>query len=342
MDRELLQEIKKGIVHPVYFFYGTETFLIEETVEWMEKQLMPDGDGLGNIVKLDLEEVPVQTLVQEAETLPFFGDRRLIVGKNAYFLTTQKTRGGVDHNPEALLSYLQQPLTSSVVVLIAPTDKLDKRKKVTKALEKQARTMNFEPLNGPMLVDWLKKRFKQLNVNIEKQTLRELVLLVGNDLRLLHQECVKLAIYAGQGGTVTSQMVAELVPRTLEQDVFKLIDRIAQRKLDEAFSIWYDLLDQREEPIRILALIIRQFRLMLQVKVLSQQGMSEKEIGSFLKIHPYPVKLAYKQGASFSEKILRSLLAKAIATEQDIKSGKIDKVLGVERLLIQVHPADGK
>jgi DNA polymerase-3 subunit delta len=337
MDRELLQEIKKGIVHPVYFFYGTETFLIEETVEWMEEQLMPKGDGFGNIVKLDLEEVPVQALVQEAETLPFFGERRLIVGKNAYFLTTLKNRGGVDHNPEALLSYLEQPLASSVVILIAPTDKLDKRKKVAKALEKQARTMNFEPLKGPALLDWLQKRFKHLQVNIEKQALRDLVLLVGNDLRLLHQECVKLATYVGQGGTVTSQVVAELVPRTLEQDVFKLTDRIAHRKIDEAFSIWYDLLYQREEPIRILALIIRQFRLMLQVKVLSQQGMSEKEIASFLKVHPYPVKLAYKQGASFSEKTLRSLLARAIETDQDIKSGKIDKVLAVERLLLQVN-----
>ncbi|MBA4493105.1 DNA polymerase III subunit delta [Paenactinomyces guangxiensis] len=337
MDRQLLQEIKKQNVRPVYFFYGSETFLIEETVEWMRNQLMPGEDQFGNVTTLDLEEVPVQILVQEAETPPFFGDRRLIIGKNAGFLSTAKKRGGVDHKPETLLSYLEQPLASNVVILVAPSDQLDKRKKVVKALEKQAYTMKFEPLKGSELLHWLQKRLKQMGVDIEKEALRELVQLAGTDLRLLYQECVKLATFVGKGGTVTPSVVSELVPRTLEHDVFKLTDSIARRKIDEAFSIWYDLLYQREEPVRILALITRQFRLMLQVKILARQGMSEKEMASHLKVHPYPVKLALRQSAAFSEEALRSLLARAIAADQEMKSGKIDKVLAVERLLLQVN-----
>lgn len=337
MDRQLLQEIKKQKIHPVYFFYGAETFLIEETVQWIQQQIAPAEDEFGNVMILDLEEVPIQTLVQEAETPPFFGDRRLIIGKNAFFLTTAKTRGGVEHKPEDLIAYLEQPLTTSVVILITPSEKLDKRKKVVKALQKHARTMEFSSLEGNELILWVQKRLKQLHVQIEPQAAKELVQLVGNDLRLLYQECVKLATFVGQHGTITSAIVSELVPRTLEQDVFKLTDRIARRKIDEAFSIWYDLLYQREEPIKILALIIRQFRLMLQVKMLVQQGLPEKEIASKLKVHPYPVKLALKQGQAFSEKSLRHLLAQAIEADQGIKSGKIDKVLAVERLLLQVH-----
>jgi DNA polymerase-3 subunit delta len=313
--------------------------LIEETVDWIRHELIPEEDDLGNVVILDLDEVPIQVLVQEAEMPSFFGDHRLIIGRNANFLTTSKTKGGVDHKPEVLLSYIEHPLTSNVVVLIAPSDKLDKRKKIVKTLEKEARTMQFHPLKGTDLLQWVQKRFKYYHVNSDPQAVKELIQLVGNDLRLIDQECNKLATYVGQNGTVTAQVVSELVPRTLEQDVFKLTDRIAHRQLDEAFYIWYDLLYQKEEPIRILALIIRQFRLMLQVKLLSQQGMPEKEIASFLKVHPYPVKLALKQGSAFSEKSLRSLLAKAIEADQEIKAGKIDKVLAVERLLLNVNVA---
>ncbi|SFJ09981.1 DNA polymerase III subunit delta [Thermoflavimicrobium dichotomicum] len=336
MDRQLLQEIKQNQIQPVYFFYGEETFLIEETCDWMTKQWIGEEEDSWNKVVIDLEEVPIQSLIQEAETPAFFGNVRVIIGKNAYFLTTSKKRSEVPHQPEVLLDYLKDPLPGNVVILITPTDKLDKRKKVVKELEKKARVVTFPRLAEKECEVWLNKRCKQLGVTMDEPAIRLLIRLIGNDLRLLHQECVKLATYVGQGGRVTEEIVSELVPRTLEQDVFKLTDCVSKRKIDEALGIWYDLLYQREEPVRILALIIRQFRLMLQTKTLAAQGKGEKEMVSLLKIHPYPVKLALKQGAAFTEERLRFLLSQAIQADQEIKTGKIDKYLAVERLLFRV------
>ncbi|MFC7440654.1 DNA polymerase III subunit delta [Laceyella putida] len=337
MNQELLRELKQQKIHPVYFFYGTEPYLIEEALAALEAQLMPGEDEFGNRVALDLEETPIQMLIQEAETLPFFGERRFIIGKNAQFLTAGKGKSGVSHDAEALIHYLKNPLATSVVVLTLHSDQLDKRKKVVKELLAGARTMQFESLKGKEVVEWVVRRFRERHVQIATEALKELVILVGNDLRLLHQECEKLATFVGEGGTVTTEIVSELVPRTLEQDVFKLTEKIAERKLDEAFHIWHDLLFQKEEPVRILALVIRQFRLMLQVKALAGQGRGEREIAQQLKVHPYPVKLALRQGRAFSETQLRSLLALAIAADQEIKSGKVDKELAVERLLFRLH-----
>jgi DNA polymerase-3 subunit delta len=123
------------------------------------------------------------------------------------------------------------------------------------------------------------------------------------------------------------------VPRTLEQDVFQLTENLVKRKQEKVFQIWEDLLYQKEEPIKILALIIRQLRLLLQVKLFSQKGWTEKEIAKQLKIHPYPVKLAYQQGLAFQEKELKESLKRAIETEKEIKEGKIERQLGVERLM---------
>ncbi len=334
---QYLQKLKNGDQYPVYFFYGTESFLIEETVRWMKKKWIPSDDPFGNFVSLDLEETPIQTLIQEAETLPFFGDCRFIIGHHAQFLTSKKAQTGIKHDPDFLLKYLEDPLSTSIVVITVNSEQLDKRKKAVKALMKKTFTIQFSPLKGKKLMKWVNRRFSQLEVQIDPSALKEFVLLVGSDLQLLNQECIKLAAYAGKGGTVTQEAVSNLVPRTLEHDIFKLTEKIAERQIDQAFMIWQDLLFQKEEPVRILALIMRQFRLMLQVKTLAENGMSEKEMARFLKIHPYPVKLALKHGARFSDPQLRKFLISAITADQEIKSGKMDKVLAVERLLLSIH-----
>jgi DNA polymerase III subunit delta len=337
VDHSRLEELKRKGPHPVYLLYGTESFLIEETVRWMKTNWMPADDPFGNMIAFDLEETPVQMVVQEAETLPFFGDRRFIVGHHAHFLTSEKKAAGIQHDADALLKYLEDPLPSSILVLTVYSEQLDKRKKVVKALQKKAFTLSFPPLKGKELTDWVKGRFAAHQVAIDPSALKELVLLVGENLQLLNQECMKLVTYAGRGGTVTRQTVSELVPRTLEHNIFKLTEKMAERKIDQALMVWQDLLFQKEEPIRILALMIRQIRLMLQVKALAKKGMPEKEMAGFLKVHPYPVKLALKNGAKFKEDQLRQFLISAIATDQDIKSGKADKELAVERLLFAIH-----
>lgn len=337
MDHSRLEELKKKEPYPVYLLYGTESFLIEETVRWMKKNWMPADDPFGNFISFDLEETPVQALVQEAETLPFFGDRRMIVGHHAHFLTTGKNPTGIQHDADSLLKYLEDPLPSSIIVMTVYSEQLDKRKKVVKALQKKAFTLSFPPLKGKELMDWIQERFTKQQVTIDPSALKELVLLVGEDLQLLNQECTKLITYVGKGGMVTRQTVSELVPRTLEHNIFKLTEKMAERKIDQAFMVWQDLLFQKEEPIRILALMIRQIRLMLQVKTLAKKGMSEKEMARFLKVHPYPVKLALKNGAKFSESQLRQFLISAIGTDQDIKSGKADKEMAVEQLLFSIH-----
>lgn len=333
MINALMREVEEGILAPVYLLYGREPFLMEEICGAIQERALDGGDPSFNKVVVDLDEVAVQQLIREAESPPFFGERRIVIGRNARFLSTAKAKQKVEHRPEELLRYAQEPLPTTVVVLLVPEEKLDTRKKVVKMLEKAARTVRCDPLEGKELEKWVLDRFRRHGVKAQPEVVRRLIRQVGSDLRLLHNECAKLAVYAGTGGTVSSEDVDRMVPRTLEEDVFKLMDRAAGRKVEEAFSILYDLLNQREEPIRILALMIRQFRILLQVKLLAAQGKSEREIASLLGLHPYPVKLARRQGKAYSERQLRRLLLSAIETDQAIKSGKIDKTFALERFL---------
>ena len=303
---------------------------MEERISAICKKIRLDAEGLGKVI-FDLTETPIQELIREAETVSLFSQQRVIIGKNAEFLSTGKSN--VDHQVDSLIRYLDQPIESNVLILTLSTDKMDRRKKVGKELIKKAKVVKCAPLSEKELLHWLKQRFRQASVSVAENVLRKLILWVGTDLRQLDQECQKLITYVGKQGTVTEKEMQLLVPRTLEQDVFKLINQLATRNRAKALRIWSDLLFQKEEPLRILALIIRQLRLILYAKILSGKGKSEREMVKALNVHPYPLKLALQQGTAFSKRELSDYLAKAIQVDQMIKSGKGEKQTLVEQLL---------
>lgn len=343
MDRTLLREWQQKQWAPIYLFYGEETFLMEESIRYLQKQMGIEANSWGSQT-FDLTETPLQQVIEEAETAPFLSEYRLIVAKNAFFLTGKKGKNKVSHEVEALLRYLQAPLTTSVLILVVPEKQLDRRKKVVKALQKQARVVEFAPLSERDSLQWIQRRCRQQGAEITAEASQQLLNQVGPDLERLHQECAKCATYVGTGGVIDEDLIVQLVPRTLEQNVFQLISKMAERRIDEVLRIWHDLLLQKEEPIRIMALIIRQLRLMLYVKWLHGQQWSEQAIAKRLDSHPYPVKLAVHQGRAFSERELRTLFLRALQADEKMKSEHCDRQLVVEQLFFQlqsVHEAKG-
>lgn len=335
MDRTLLHEWKKKQWSPIYLFYGEETFLIDESIRYLQKQMGLESDGLGSQT-FDLTETPLQQVIEEAETAPFLAEYRLIVAKNAYFLTGKKGKNKVAHDGKALQRYLQNPLETSVLILVVPEKQLDRRKKMVKALQKEACVVEFSPLSEREALQWIQKRCRQQGAEITAAASQRLLIQVGPDLERLHQECVKCATYVGAGGIIDEELIAQLVPRTLEQNVFQLVSKMAERRIDQVLQIWHDLLLQKEEPIRIMALIIRQLRLLLYVKWLHGQQWSVKKIARHLGSHPYPVKLAVQQGRAFSEKELRILFLRALQADEKMKSENCDRQLVVEQLFFQL------
>ncbi|MCS1350433.1 DNA polymerase III subunit delta [Mechercharimyces sp. CAU 1602] len=340
MSQRLKQSIQRGKIAPVYLFYGSEPFLIEEACRVLKEGALPEEEPAFHLVERDLEEESIQVLIQEAQTPSFFGGRRVIIGRNARFLTTSNKKAKVEHDIEILHEYIQHPFIDNVVVLTVPVDKLDQRKKVVKSLLKEADVHPFPPLEGRELLQWVEQRLQLRGKRATMDTLKRLVTWAGKDLLLLDNECEKLSTYAGVEEEITAGMVQELVPRTLEEDIFKLVNSVGNRRGKEALSILDDLLLNREEPLRILVLLTKQIRLIMQVKVLAVHGLTDKEIATQLSAHPYPVKLARKQGESFTVEALQVLLQQAIETDVAIKSGRLEKSFALQRLILcDMYPA---
>lgn len=127
-DFKGLEYNKKGELAPVYLLVGEESYFIDETIKRL-KEAMGSEEEL-EMTAFDLEEVPVDVVMDEADTIPFFSERKLIIAKNASFLkATEKGKEKIDHDVKRLETWLSNPSDFSVTVFIAPYEKLDERKK---------------------------------------------------------------------------------------------------------------------------------------------------------------------------------------------------------------------
>jgi DNA polymerase-3 subunit delta len=173
-------------------------------------------------------------------------------------------------------------------------------------------------------------------VQIDSDAIDLLLELVGNNMLLLSQEIQKLLLYAGVDSVINREIVAQLVPKSAEQSVFSLVERVVQRDIAGAMRMLEELLMQQEEPIKILALLANQFRLLYQVKELQQRGYAQNQAASHLGVHPYRVKLAMGQAQRFSFQELRSIIDHLADADYDMKTGKLNKRLVLENFLMRL------
>ncbi|RAK22453.1 DNA polymerase III delta subunit [Anoxybacillus vitaminiphilus] len=330
------RKIKKGHLSPIYLLYGTEPFLINETHHLIIQSAVREEEREFNLSVYDCEETPVEIALEDAETLPFFGDKKVVLVKNPYFLTAEKGKEKIEHNMKRLEQYIEEPSPFSVVIFTGLYEKLDERKKMTKMLLKRAEVFAASPLNEQEIRQWIAEYLRASNVTIQEEAVDLLLQLAGTALTILTNELNKLALFVGYGGTITEETVRLLVPRSLEQNVFVLIEKVVQRKLHEAFRTFYDLLQNNEEPIKILALLANQFRLIYHAKGLAAKGYGQQQIASLLKVHPFRVKMALEQAKLFSLEELMRIINDLAEADYQMKAGLMDKRLVVELFLMKL------
>ncbi|PYI51860.1 DNA polymerase III subunit delta [Paenibacillus flagellatus] len=328
------RDVGKGQVSPVYVCYGTETYLLKEFIAFLTQKLIEPEYREFAVSKYDLAETPLDVVLEDAQTLPFMAPKKLVIADNATFFTGAKDGGKIDHQPEKLLDYMKAPSDFAVIVLTVEAEKLDERKKIVKGLKEV--TVPFLPMSAEQLLNWVNRQAERQSFVFAEGAADQLILYTGGSLQALAAEISKLSLFVGAGGTVTGDVVDRLVTRSTEQNVFILIDDIVRLRLNRAFEILYDLLKQKEEPVKIVLLIARQFRIVLQVMELSKLGYSHQQMASQLGLHPYAVKIAAEQGQSYTPDKLERILSQLAELDYKMKSGKVDKVMGLELFLMRL------
>jgi DNA polymerase-3 subunit delta len=339
-SRQAFREIREGKIRPVYVIYGTESYLMNEFSERLaERVAEPDHRDMA-IVRFDTAETPLDDILDEAETLPFLVPRKLVFVRDSVIFTSGKEQAKIEHRPERLAAYLQQPMDTTVLVFAVPHEKLDERKKLVKTVKAMDAAVSFSPLSAEELQQWVVRRGEKQGRRWAPEAAEELLRRAGADMQTLAAETDKLCLHAGENGTITPENVAELVASAAEQNVFKLTEELAALRTEKVLALYHDLLKQREEPIKLVSLLVRQFRNMLYVKELGRQGCSPQQMAGQLGLHPYAVKITSEQARKFSAERLAGLISELADLDYAMKTGQIDKAFGLELFLLRTASSE--
>lgn len=318
----LIKKIQQGPLVPIYLLVGSEMYLKDQLIEAILNRVKTLETEEVDINQFEFHQLGMTALLEEANSYSFFSSHRILIVDDFDPISTKKSQTPVsDHELNALLDYLAAPNPQTILILIYGENSLDKRKKITKALLKNALYLDCQPMQEQDVVNYAKHFLKAKNISLTNEAFEELLFRVDYQLTPLVSELTKLELVSQNGGSITVDIIQQLVPRTLETDVFELTDAVVNLKLEKAIQIYEDLLLNGEEPIALHALLISQFRLFIQVHLMKAQGYSEKTMAKELSVHPYRVKLARQKTQKLPLDVLIDLYERMAQYDYNMKQG---------------------
>lgn len=315
----------------IFVIYGEESFLMEQKLQALKKEYNCSEEMM-NLSIYRGDEDSIESIYEDLITPPFFTDKKMIVLKNPYFLTTKKVKK--DNNE---IEYFEKCLdndSKEIIFIIYHVGKdFDERKKIVKRLRKEAKFFEIDKVNHYKLSDSTRQAVKRRNATIDDDALELLLSRLDDSLNNVVLEVEKLCLYNKH---ITYEIVDKLVSKPLDENVFALTSAILQRNRQKMFSIYKDLMILNEEPIKLIVLIAGQMRLIYQVKLLDRKGYNDKEIGKILGVNPYRLKYIRQEGKDFDLNELLECLDALSKLDVEIKTGKMDKKMGLELFMIRI------
>lgn len=312
-----------------YLLFGEETYSIKNNLQRIIKEYVKE-DNFMNVITYDARNVSIDMILDDANTIPFFSDNKVIVVENANFFSGSND---THIDTKRLEDYLNEPMESTVLIFVGYFSKPDARKKILKLMKTKGKVLEFKKLDNYGKNNFIREQLQKNHVNITKDGETELISRLPSDLQTIHNELDKLFLYDDK---ITYEIVKKLISKPLEDNVFELANAVVSKNVKKAFEIWNDLNVLNTNPIQLIAVLASQFRFLYQVKELHQEGYSEKEITDILQAHPYRVKISLDTSYRLKLNDILSVLHSLAILDQNIKSGKVDKRLGFELFLMNI------
>lgn len=319
----LLQDIKNQDFRQIYLLCGEEAYLRKQYKERLRQALQQQEDTM-NTHCFEGKDTPVGEVIDLADTLPFFAPRRVIVVENSGWLQ----KGG-----ETLADYL--PRIPETTFLILVESQVDKRTRLFKEIKKLGRITEFAPQSEDTLKRWILGMLKKEDKQITAANLQYLLNKTGTQMDMIKNEMEKLLSYTMNTGEITRETIDVVCTKQIQNQIFDLVEAIGKKEQKKALELYYDLLTLKEPPMRILALVGRQFNYLLQIKELKAKGYSQAAMADKTGLHGFVVGKYERQAGRFKAGELLKALEACVEADELVKQGLMTDRMSVELLLVE-------
>jgi DNA polymerase-3 subunit delta len=323
---EFLKHVTERRLLPVYLFLGEEPLFQEELFRAALDSLLSPEDRQFNFIRFSAAEVGPDDFLNNLETPAFFAPKRVI-----HLVETESAPAALE---EAILKGLER-LAAGVYLFIAAT-KLDGRKKNHQALQKRINVVDCGKVAPAEVPAWIKQRAAELDLKLTPEQIRVIAGRLGTALLRIRTELEKIRTFAGSSGRIDDSDLDDLMPAEPEPNIFGLIDAVAERNPRLGLPRLEELLDSGEPELKILATLARQFRNVVAAAEARKQGMSHRELASFLGINPYVAEKSFFQSGRFSLPELQQVIDRLLQADYRIKSGQREPRLELELAVVEI------
>lgn len=325
---EQIEQIKKGNLGLLTILCGENVGQYHIAKDLLMKQLEFDTSDLG-FAYFDMSEADYHQVDLDLVSLPFFSDEKVVILDYFADLTTDKKRYLTDDELKQFEAYLENPVETTRLIILAP-GKLDSKRRLVKLLKRDGLVLEANPLKEMELKNHFQNEVRRLGLRMDPDVFHYLMVKSNFDFAEVSKNLVFLQSYRGQN-EISLADIDVAIPKTLQDNIFDLTQLVLQTKMDEANHLVRDLRLQGEDEIKLIAIMLTQFRTYLQVQILHEQGRGEQQIVTALsdlsgrKINPYQVKYALRDSRNLSVGFLKKVVKLLIETDYQIKTGQFDK-----------------
>ena len=300
--KNLNEDLKTGNIKQAYLLYGEEAYLKKQYRDRLTKAVLPEGDTV-NYAHYEGKGINVPEIIDLAETMPFFAEKRLIVIEDS----------GLFKNADAKFADYIKSMPETVCFVFVESE-VDKRSKMYKAVKDTGRVVELGRQDEKTLLLWLAGNIKREGRQIKQSTAEYMLSRTGTDMENLEREMEKLFSYTLGRNEITVADIDAICTTQITNKIFDMIEAVA---------------------MRILYLLARQFRLLLQVKDLMNQGADKSTIAKKAGLHPFVAGKYMQQSRSFTMRELKGIMEEAADTEEAVKTGRLSDTMSVELFIVK-------
>lgn len=304
----------------IYLFHGTDQAQIQSTLQKWQKGFLTKHPNSTNLIKYTPDQINLPSLISELKSLPFLEDKRLII--------LPEFPDKISTDDQKKLSDEFKNLPDTTILCISSYKKLPKttnpiHKELIKLQKKNPENYKIQELSSSEqdLAKNIQEILKSYNKTISNFDAQELAKNLGSNSTKIQSEAHKLGLYS-QSTNISTTEIQEVCSYTTETNVFHLMDHITLGQTKQALQKIQELDDNGEDLMKIFYLIIRQFRILIQLNSLASEGIPENQIASQTKLHPYVVKKTIPQAKKFHPNQLLKTYNQLAQLDRKIKTGQ--------------------
>ncbi len=320
-------------------FTGDDLGQFEVMKSQVLKQIGYDPADL-NFAHFDMKEATYKDIELELLSLPFFADEKIVILDHFVDISTAKKRYLTDDELKSFEEYLENPSPTSKLVIFVE-GKLDSKRRLVKLLKRDAKVFEAIELKEQEMRAYFQKWSQKQGLTFAEKSFENLLIKSGFQFSEIQKNLLFLQSYKDDN-RITEEDIVEAIPKTLQDNIFDLTQLILAKKIDQARDLIKDLTLQGEDEIKLIAIMLGQFRLYTQVKILAESGQTESQMVSSLghylgrNPNPYQIKFALRDTRGLSLNFLQDSIRYLIQTDYQIKTGVYEKSYLFEKALLQI------